>query len=61
MFPIHVTMYVRLAHREEREAVATFGAAYTRYATVVPAYLPHLQRLAPHRSRWSAPCERDTL
>jgi protein-S-isoprenylcysteine O-methyltransferase Ste14 len=32
MFPVLVWMYVRLAYREEREAVATFGDAYRRYA-----------------------------
>ena len=42
MFPILVTMYVRLARREEHEAEATFGAAYTRYAAVVPAFFPRL-------------------
>ncbi len=47
MFPILVTMYVRLAHREEREAVAAFGTAYTEYAAVVPAFFPDLGRMAP--------------
>ena len=32
MFPILVAMYVRLAHREEREARTEFGEAYARYA-----------------------------
>ena len=41
MFPILVTMYVRLAKREEREALAQFGEAYTRYAAQVPAFWPH--------------------
>jgi protein-S-isoprenylcysteine O-methyltransferase Ste14 len=45
MFPILVTMYVRLARREEREAEATFGPAYTRYAAVVPAFFPQLRRI----------------
>jgi protein-S-isoprenylcysteine O-methyltransferase Ste14 len=42
MFPILVTMYVRLARREEREALVQFGAAYARYAAATPAFVPHL-------------------
>jgi protein-S-isoprenylcysteine O-methyltransferase Ste14 len=42
MFPILVTMYVRLARREEQEALAEFGAAYARYAAVTPAFFPRL-------------------
>ena len=30
MFPMLVTMYVRLAHREECDALAEFGEAYAR-------------------------------
>jgi protein-S-isoprenylcysteine O-methyltransferase Ste14 len=44
MFPVLVWMYVRLAHREEREALAQFGNAYRSYAERVPRFLP----------RWSA-------
>lgn len=40
MFPILVTMYVRLARREERETLAEFGEAYTDYAVQVPAFFP---------------------
>jgi protein-S-isoprenylcysteine O-methyltransferase Ste14 len=40
MFPILVTMYVRLARMEERDAFAAFGAAYTRYAATTPAFVP---------------------
>jgi len=40
MFPILVVMYVRLARREEREALATFGAAYAKYAAQTPRFLP---------------------
>ncbi len=40
MFPILVTMYVRLARREEREAAAQFGGKYTRYAADVPGFVP---------------------
>jgi len=41
MFPILVTVYVRLARREERDAAATFGEAWTTYAQRTPAFLPH--------------------
>ena len=40
MFPILVAMYVRLAHREEREARAEFEEAYARYAATTPAFVP---------------------
>ena len=40
MFPILVTMYLRLARREEREALAEFGEAYARYAATTPAFFP---------------------
>lgn len=50
MFPILVMMYVRLARREEREALAAFGDKYARYAAATPAFVPHLrQPRAPHR------------
>ena len=42
MFPILVTMYVRLARGEERQAQAEFGEAYARYAAVTPAFFPRL-------------------
>ncbi len=40
MFPILVTMYVRLARREEREVILEFGEAYLRYVANTPAFLP---------------------
>jgi len=43
MFPILVTMYVRLARREEREAISTFGEAYVRYIANTPAFFPRLR------------------
>ncbi|MEW6688392.1 MAG: isoprenylcysteine carboxylmethyltransferase family protein [Pseudomonadota bacterium] len=42
MFPILVTMYVKLARREERDALARFGDAYRRYMESVPGFLPRL-------------------
>ena len=40
MFPVLVTMYVRLARREEQEALARFGDAYRRYMQETPAFVP---------------------
>ena len=40
MFPILVLMYVRLARREERDALLEFGEEYARYAAVTPAFIP---------------------
>lgn len=40
MFPILTIMYVRLARREEREALATYGDAYQSYMSKVPAFIP---------------------
>jgi methanethiol S-methyltransferase len=48
MFPILVGMYVRLAKREERDALAEFGEAYRLYAARTPAFVP---RLGTARSR----------
>lgn len=40
LFPILVFMYVRLARREERDALAEFGDIYREYMREVPAFLP---------------------
>jgi protein-S-isoprenylcysteine O-methyltransferase Ste14 len=42
MFPVLVTMYVRLARREEREVRVEFGDAYARYAARTPAWVPRV-------------------
>lgn len=47
MFPILVTMYVRLARQEEREVAAEFGEAYARYAAQTPAFLPSFKGAKP--------------
>jgi methanethiol S-methyltransferase len=47
MFPILLTMYVRLARKEEGEALAAFGARYAQYVATVPAFFPRLRRLIP--------------
>ena len=38
MFPILVTMYLRLARREEKEVLAEFGEEYRRYTATTPAF-----------------------
>ena len=40
MFPILVTMYVKLSNREEREVLEEFGEEYRRYMDSTPAFLP---------------------
>lgn len=51
LFPLLATMYARLARREEREAAATFGAEYARYAARTPACFPRLGQRAAGRER----------
>lgn len=46
MFPILVWMYVRLARREERDALAEFGDGYRRYADTTPAFIPRLGHIS---------------
>ena len=43
MFPILVTMYVKLARREEREVLVEFGEKYRRYMNSTPAFFPRLR------------------
>jgi protein-S-isoprenylcysteine O-methyltransferase Ste14 len=50
MFPILVTMYVRLARQEERDALAEFGELYARYAATTPAFFPCLRRTGPREA-----------
>jgi len=42
MFPILVFVYVRLARREEQEALARFGEPYRRYQAATPAFVPRI-------------------
>ena len=42
MFPVLVTMYVRLARREEQEVVKDLGEKYVRYAARTPAFFPRM-------------------
>jgi protein-S-isoprenylcysteine O-methyltransferase Ste14 len=45
MFPILVTMYLRLARREEHAMLSEFGDEYRRYAVRTPPFLPRMRRL----------------
>jgi Cu+-exporting ATPase len=47
MFPVLVTMYVRLARREERAVKAEFGAAWDAYAAETPGFIPRLGSRRP--------------
>jgi protein-S-isoprenylcysteine O-methyltransferase Ste14 len=40
IFPILVVIYVRLAHREEREVRKEFGEVWDRYAARTPGFIP---------------------
>jgi protein-S-isoprenylcysteine O-methyltransferase Ste14 len=42
MFPVLVTVYLRLAHREEREVAAEFGMAWQEYAAATPRWVPRI-------------------
>lgn len=43
MFPVLVTVYVKLARREEREVRDRFGLAWHEYAARTPAFFPRLR------------------
>ena len=47
MFPILISVYRRLAIREEREVAAEFASVYTVYAKRTPRFLPHLHTTLP--------------
>ncbi len=51
MFPILAFMYVRLAIREEKDALAGFGEAYRQYAAHTPGFLPKWGDIEPHARR----------
>jgi protein-S-isoprenylcysteine O-methyltransferase Ste14 len=40
MFPVLVYVYVRLARREEQEALREFGDRYRAYMARTPAFIP---------------------
>lgn len=53
MFPVLVIMYVRLARREERDAMQAFGEEYLRYVAATPRFWPRSLRF--RRPRRLAP------
>jgi len=55
MFPVLVVAYIRLARREEADAAARFGAAWTAYAEATPAFLPRLGRQVPTQPTHGTP------
>ena len=42
MFPVLVLVYLALARREERDALAQFGEGYRSYMAKTPAFIPRL-------------------
>lgn len=50
MFPLLVSMYVRLARKEEIESLAEFGETYEKYAAQTPAFLPRLFSAGTNRN-----------
>jgi protein-S-isoprenylcysteine O-methyltransferase Ste14 len=42
MFPVLVTTYIRLAHREEREVAAAMPDAWANYVAVTPRWMPRI-------------------
>lgn len=59
MFPVLVGMYVRLARTEERTMRQEFGAAYGRYAAVIPGFLPAVSRTSPRTAKNRSRLDRD--
>ena len=47
MAPALIVMYVRQAHREDRELAARFGDAFAGYRARVPAFMPRFRVPAP--------------
>jgi protein-S-isoprenylcysteine O-methyltransferase Ste14 len=43
MFPILVLLYIRLAHKEEKEALKMLGDRYARYVQSTPGFIPRIQ------------------
>jgi protein-S-isoprenylcysteine O-methyltransferase Ste14 len=43
MFPVLVWLYIRLARREEKEALAIFGDRYARYVEDTPRFIPQFR------------------
>ena len=54
MFPILVIVYVRLAHREEREVRQELGAVWAEYAARTPRFIPRVRQRRPVEGKSSA-------
>jgi protein-S-isoprenylcysteine O-methyltransferase Ste14 len=54
MFPILVIVYVKLAHREEREVREELGAVWDEYAARTPGFIPRLRQRRPVGGKRSA-------
>lgn len=50
MFPILVSVYIRLAKREEEIVIKDFSATYIAYKKKVPAFIPHWRKSGAHFS-----------
>lgn len=48
MFPTLIWIYVRLAKREEKEALQSLGEVYAGYARQTPRFFPRLRKPAPY-------------
>lgn len=57
IFPILMFMYVRLARREERDAITEFSEEYLRYASKTPAFFPHFSSSATEKATTKKPDE----
>ncbi|MFV2073304.1 MAG: isoprenylcysteine carboxylmethyltransferase family protein, partial [Thermoanaerobaculales bacterium] len=45
LWPFVIVMYVRLAHREERDVLAEYPEQYAAYQRRVPMFFPRLGKL----------------
>lgn len=45
LFPILVTLYVRLAHKEEKEMIQKFGEKYKKYVETTPMFIPQFLKI----------------
>lgn len=55
MFPVLVSMYVRLARSEGQQALSEFGTEYRRYMQETPAFFPTLGASARRRAGGATP------
>ena len=55
MFPVLVVMYVKLAKREEQDALAEFGDEYSQYLRRTPGFLPRIGTVSSASSSASSP------